>query len=75
MIVITINSLLFPVCSISLVASVMLSIYAKLSIHVFTIQERERAAVNMQGTVNTIARLKIDPTIRNLICSDFIIYD
>ncbi len=36
-IVFTFNSLLFSVCSISLVASVMLSIYAKLSSHVLAI--------------------------------------
>ena len=48
----------------------MLSIYAKLSSHVLAIQERERerAAVNKQGTVFTLARLKIFPTIKNLIC-------
>ena len=43
------------------IISVMLPIYAKLSSHVIAIQDRERAAVNMQGTVFTLARLKIVP--------------
>ena len=58
---------MFSVCSISLVASVMLSIYAQLSSHVVAI-ERDRAAVNMQRTVFTLAGLKIVPTIKNVIC-------
>ena len=41
--------LIVLVCSTPLVASIMLSIYAKLSSHVLAI--RERAAINMQGTV------------------------
>ena len=41
----------------------MLSIYAKLSSHVLIIQ----VAVNLQGTVFTLARLKIVSTIKNLI--------
>ena len=36
----------------------MLSIYATLSSH-YSLSEREREAVNMQGTVFTLARLKI----------------
>ena len=44
----------------------MLSIYAKLSSQVLVF--RERAAANMQGTVFTLARLKMVPTIKNLIC-------
>ena len=46
----------------------MLSIYAKLSSHLIAVCERERErgrereAVNMQGTVFTIARLKIVPS-------------
>ena len=57
---------LFSVCSTTLVASVMLSVYAKLSSHVLAI--RDRAAVNLQGTVFTLAGLKIVPTIKNFIC-------
>ena len=38
----------------------------KLSSHVLAI--RERAAVNMQGNVFTLAGLKIVPTIKKLIC-------
>ena len=34
----------------------------------YSLSERERAAVNMQGTVFTLARLKIVPTIKNLSC-------
>ena len=50
----------------------MLPIYAKLSSHVLAIQERrEREAVNMIGTVLTLARLKVVPTIKNLICRCF----
>ena len=52
---------------ISLVAQAMLSIYAKLSSHILAIGVR--APVNMQGTVFTLARLKIIPTIKNWICS------
>ena len=37
----------------------MLSIYAKLSSHLLTVPER--MAVNMQGTMFTLARLKIVP--------------
>ena len=48
----------------------MLSIYAKLS----TRYPKVRAAVNMQGTVFTFTRLKIVPTIKNLICR-CLIYD
>ena len=45
----------------------MLSIYAQLSSHVLAIlREREREAVNMQGTVLPLAKLKIVPTIKNL---------
>ena len=50
----------FALQSTSLVASVMLSIYAKLSISVLAV--RERATVNMQGTVFNLARLKIVPS-------------
>ena len=39
----------------------MLSIYAELASHV------QRVTVNMQGTVFTLERLKIVPTIKNLI--------
>ena len=42
----------------------MLSIYATLSSHLLTVCER--VAVNMQGTVFTLARLKIVLTIKNL---------
>ena len=59
-IVLTFNTLLFSVCSISLVASIMFSIYAKLSSHVLAIREKEQ--------VFTLARLKIVPTIKNMIC-------
>ena len=48
----------------------MLSIYAKLSSHILAIQ-REREAVNMQGTVFTLARLKIVLTIKNLFVDVF----
>ena len=63
--------LLFSVCSISLTkyglyASVMLSIYAKLSSCLLGVRKRERAAAHMQGTVFTFARFKIVPTIKNL---------
>ena len=44
----------------------MFSIYVKPSSHVLAIQEMG-AAVNMQRTVFTIARLKIVPTLKNLI--------
>ncbi len=44
----------------------MLSIYAELSNHVLAI--REIVAVSMQGTVLTIERFKIVPTVTNLIC-------
>ena len=44
----------------------MLSIYAKPSSHVLIM--RERAVVDMIGTVFTLVQLKIIPTIRNLIC-------
>ncbi len=50
----------------------MLSVYAKLFSYILTV--RVRVAVNMQETVLTIARLKIVPTIKNLICS-CLIYD
>ena len=50
----------------------MLSIYAELSSHVLAI--RERAAVNMQGTVFTLARLKIVSTMKNLICRCLLYY-
>ena len=43
----------------------MPSMHAKLSA-VYSLSERERAAVCMQGTVFTLARLKIVPTIKNL---------
>ena len=33
----------------------------------YTLSEREREAVNMHGTVFTLARFKIVPTIKNLI--------
>ena len=51
----------------------MLSIYVKLSNHVLDIQARE-PAINMQGTVIALARLKIVPTIKNLICR-YLVYD
>ena len=44
----------------------MVSVYAKLCSHVLAI--RERAAVNMHGTLITLARLEIVSTIKNLIC-------
>ena len=50
----------FPVCSIS---SVMLSIYAKLPSHVLAERERESKPL---GTVFTLARLKVGPTIKKL---------
>ena len=53
---------LFSVCSISLVASVM---YICQTIQSCTHYTRERAAGNMQGTVFTLARLKIVSTIKN----------
>ena len=40
----------------------MHSIYVKLSSHLFAVGERERVAVNVQGTVFTLARLKIVPS-------------
>ena len=40
----------------------------------YSLSERERVAVNMQGTVFTLARLKIVPTIKNLICR-CLVYD
>ena len=53
--------LVFSVCCSSLAqllyASVTLSVYAKLSSHLHAV--RERVAVNMQGTMFTLARLKI----------------
>ena len=51
----------------------MLSIYAKLSSHILTIQKRERVAVNMQGTVSTLVRLKIVSSIKNLTVNVFFI--
>ena len=35
---------------------------------IYALSERERAAVNMQGTVFALAGLKIVPTIKNLTC-------
>ncbi len=58
------NCLLFSVCSISLAASVMVSRYGKLSSYVVTIRERERAAVNTQENVLTLAGLEIVPSSR-----------
>ena len=63
---------MFSVCSISLVLSVVL-------LYILNFQscthyqrererEREREAVNMHGTMFTLARLKIVPMIKNLIC-------
>ena len=43
----------------------LLSIYANLSSRLLTV-ERERAAAHMQGTVFTLARLKIVHNIKNL---------
>ena len=40
----------------------MLSIYAKLSSRLLDVQEREITAALMQGTVFTLARLKIVPS-------------
>ena len=34
----------------------------------YSLSKRKRATVNMQGTGITIARLKIVPTMKNLIC-------
>ena len=48
----------------------MLSIYVKLSNYVLPIQERE-CGIHMSGTVFTSARLKIVPTIKNLIFRSF----
>ena len=42
------------------------SLYAKLPSHLLTVRERGRVGVNVQGTVFTLARLKIVPTIKNL---------
>ena len=50
-IVCTFNSLLLSVCSMSLVSSVMLSIYGRLSSHVLAIHPSKKAAVDMQGNV------------------------
>ena len=63
-------STLFIVFSLLYIISciIILSVYAKLPSHGFAIRERGRVAVNMQGTVFTIARLIIVPTIMNLIC-------
>ena len=41
----------------------MLSIYATLSSCLLAVRESEREAVNMQGTVFALARLKIVPSI------------
>ena len=72
-IVFTLNTcLLFSVCSISLVASVMLSILLNYPV-MYLLSEREREAVNMKRTVFT-ARLIIYPTIKNLICRS-LLYD
>ena len=65
----TFHYLLFSVCSISLVASAMLSINAKLSSNVLAVREREREAVNMQGTVFKLARLKKVPSYHQKIVS------
>ena len=48
---------------------VMLSIYAKLSSHLLAL-ERERATSHMQGSVLTLVRLKIVPTIKNMYVSN-----
>ena len=48
----------------------MLSIYATLSRCLLAVQKREGAAVCMQKTVFTLARLKIVPTIKNCITSN-----
>ena len=48
----------------------MLSIYAK-TIQLCTHYLRERAAESMQGTVLSLARLEIVPTIKNLIVDIF----
>ena len=48
----------------------MLSVYAKLPSYVLCYL-RERAAVNRQGTVFTLARLKTVPTIKNTIVNIF----
>ena len=61
------HCLLCSVCCISLVASVMLSIYAKLSSHLL-VSERESGS-NMQGTVFTLASLKIVPSYRQELVS------
>ena len=68
MIVSTFNSLLFSVYSTSLTkyglyASIMLSIYAKLSRPLLAARKRER--LYMLGTVFNLVRLKIVPTIKN----------
>ena len=34
----------------------------------YSLFEREKVVINMQGTVINLARLKIVPTIKNLIC-------
>ena len=41
----------------------MLSIFARLSSRLLAVREREGTAAHMQGTVFTLARLKIVPTI------------
>ena len=43
----------------------LLSIYAELS-SLYSLSERARMDAHMQGTVFTLARLKIAPTIKNL---------
>ena len=44
----------------------MFSMYAKAKLSICILTVRERAAAYMQGTVFTLARLKIVPTIKNL---------
>ena len=48
--------------------SIMVSIYMPNYPVMYSLSERERAAVNIQGTVFTLAGLKIVPTIKNLMC-------
>ena len=65
MIVFTLTHLL-SICSVSLVASVILSMYVK-TIKSCTRYPRKRVSVNMHGSGFTLARLKIVSNINNLI--------
>ena len=55
---------MFYIINKILTTCVMLSVYAKLPSLILVVQKR--VAAHMQGTVFTLARLKIVPTIKNL---------